>query len=62
MAIWRALLTAIGASGGAFVALSRREVGSKYVERAFEARQPLADFGSTMDGPSFDGIRAVGTS
>ena len=33
-------------SGGAFIALSRREVGTKHVERPFKVRQAFADLGT----------------
>ena len=38
--------TRLGASGGAFVALSRREVRTEYVERPFQVRQAFADLGA----------------
>ena len=38
--------TAAGASGGTFIALSRREVRTEYVERPFKVRQAFADLGT----------------
>ena len=38
--------TVAGASGDAFIALSRREVRTEYVERPFKVRQTFADLGA----------------